>query len=372
MITKKLDSWTIKDIIKKIEEKDIYLKPDLYKNENISQLEDYKDDYEFDDDDKELNKDTDALNIQRAVIWNNSKRKKLIETIEKNLIIPPIILFKLEEIKRFNFSIIDGKQRIDAIWSFYKDFGNFKVKFNEMNETEKENFLKYEIDVLIISNCTFEDLIYIFESINVNSTKLKPQEVRHAIYRNDLTKFLNYFHKTENQNKNRKPMELNIFDYAKETGIFNSGKIINRSFDEFLLKILRLHIDKKILNDSKSDIDKYYQVNSNFDFNDFEKNEYGKFYKQFKMILQLLRMTQSLIPKNIRKPILIYILYNIYFIKKSCFLNINDKKKVEEKWKRVFNDFSDHQDTYILMRNQNQKSNREKLSEILISIVNKY
>ena len=119
----------IEDILKLIKEKKLYLKPDINSDESdLKQM----DILEEDD------------GIQRLLVWNNKSIQSLIGTIFSEKIIPSVILNNNESKSQFNYSIIDGKQRLNSIWMFYnnkfpfKDSSPKKVSAN----FDKKNFPK--------------------------------------------------------------------------------------------------------------------------------------------------------------------------------------------------------------------------------------
>lgn len=58
---------------------------------------------------------------QRAPVWSKAQKALLIDSILRDFDIPKIILRKRPEGSRFLFDVIDGKQRLTAIWEFFSD-----------------------------------------------------------------------------------------------------------------------------------------------------------------------------------------------------------------------------------------------------------
>ncbi len=94
---------SIKKIKKLIENEKIYLSPNEPKPQENYDLEDGEKD------------------IQRKNVWDNKRKQRLISSILNGYPIPSIILwnrYKIERDHRFSLSVIDGKQRLDAIYKF--------------------------------------------------------------------------------------------------------------------------------------------------------------------------------------------------------------------------------------------------------------
>lgn len=58
---------------------------------------------------------------QRAPVWSKAQRALLIDSILRDFDIPKIILRKQPEGSPFLFDVIDGKQRLTAIWGFFSN-----------------------------------------------------------------------------------------------------------------------------------------------------------------------------------------------------------------------------------------------------------
>ncbi|MCK4029471.1 GmrSD restriction endonuclease domain-containing protein [Streptococcus iners] len=142
---------------------------------------------------------------QRNIVWQNSKKSKLIESFIINIPIPPIFLFEYDYGK---YEIMDGKQRISTIISFLDDefalesleffpeyegmnFSNLPAKIQDMitrryisatillsestkNEFEKENMRRL-----------------VFERLNTGGLALNKQEVRNALYTGKFNDLIN-------------------------------------------------------------------------------------------------------------------------------------------------------------------------------------
>src|SRR5690242_10419549 len=78
---------------------------------------------------------------QRGVVWKDAQRKRLIDSVMRGYPIPLIYLHYISRevagAKREDFEIIDGQQRIDALYA-YKE-GAFKL-FDPVADEEEARF----------------------------------------------------------------------------------------------------------------------------------------------------------------------------------------------------------------------------------------
>lgn len=147
---------------------------------------------------------------QRNHRWNDQMSSRLIESLILNIPVPTIYLSQDidvdEEIEEdvSRYSVIDGQQRLTAIYKFMKN----EMKLDGMDVLELLNGSLYKdlppflsrrieertIKCLRIDSTLDPQVKYdIFERLNTGSVKLESQELRNAIYRgpfNDLIKEL--------------------------------------------------------------------------------------------------------------------------------------------------------------------------------------
>ncbi|MBD0384745.1 DUF262 domain-containing protein [Paenibacillus sedimenti] len=139
---------------------------------------------------------------QRKLFWNQEHKDKLYDSILKGFPITSIILAKIKE---DSYQIVDGMQRLDAIF----DFLERKILFNKNSELslyfhpevsrnlgvhidstttshnsitydEAQIILNFEIDIIICSLKNIEDINGVFLRINSFGESLNPQEIRQA------------------------------------------------------------------------------------------------------------------------------------------------------------------------------------------------
>lgn len=133
---------------------------------------------------------------QRRKRWNNTRKSRLIESFIMNVPIPPIFLY---EIDYSIYEVMDGQQRLTAIYDFYK--GKFNLEgleyWQELNGRKYENLpeqVRRGIDRRYLSSIVLlqetaksqEEAEYlkqiVFERLNSGGEKLTAQETRNALH----------------------------------------------------------------------------------------------------------------------------------------------------------------------------------------------
>lgn len=132
---------------------------------------------------------------QRRKRWDNTRKSRLIESFIMNVPIPPIFLY---EVDYSIYEVMDGLQRLTAIYDFYK--GKFNLEgleyWQELNGRNYQNLpeqIKRGIDRRYLSSIVLlqetakstEEADFlkqiVFERLNSGGEKLTPQETRNAL-----------------------------------------------------------------------------------------------------------------------------------------------------------------------------------------------
>jgi hypothetical protein len=143
--------------------------------------------------------------FQRGYVWDLRKASKLVESVLLNVPLP--IVYTAEEANGTEL-VIDGQQRLLTFFGFIegrfpKGESRFKLRglkiladlngkeFSDLEETAKNNFLKYNVTVVKIDKSSHADVKFeIFERLNSGSVSLSAQELRNCIYRGPLNDLL--------------------------------------------------------------------------------------------------------------------------------------------------------------------------------------
>lgn len=140
-----------------------------------------------------LNKRRTQINTnpdyQRPSVWTKNQKQMLIDSILHDYDIPKIYLHEVEKNK---YDVVDGQQRIRAIWSFYDDEFQLSKDADPINGVEIKNKRYSELDPditdiidtynldFVILDKTDEEIREMFLRLQ-NGTSLKAQEKRNAM-----------------------------------------------------------------------------------------------------------------------------------------------------------------------------------------------
>lgn len=122
---------------------------------------------------------------QRKLVWKKQHKYKFIGTILMNFPFPEVYLAPGEldtETLILKDQIVDGQQRLTTIVNYIEgkdvfSLGNMPIKkFSELEKTEKEDFLNYEISVRYLKNANEEQIREIFQRINSTEYSLNKTE----------------------------------------------------------------------------------------------------------------------------------------------------------------------------------------------------
>lgn len=137
---------------------------------------------------------------QRRSVWNEKDKIRLVETILLNFIIPELFFWKAETDPETGMSIthiVDGQQRIKAIYSFINN--EYKLKsqhlldssikekygnmcFKDFDPDDKKAFWNYQLMVIEIDpTATRADIITMFNRLNLTDYSLNDQEKRNSM-----------------------------------------------------------------------------------------------------------------------------------------------------------------------------------------------
>lgn len=125
---------------------------------------------------------------QRGLVWNDSQKARLIDSILRGFDIPKFY-FRDSTIPGFQFDVVDGQQRLSTIHEFLQskfalgndssdlpDFGNLSGKYHTELPIEAVQRLDgYQLQISIISDATDEEIRQLFlrlqEGVSLNSAE---------------------------------------------------------------------------------------------------------------------------------------------------------------------------------------------------------
>ena len=144
--------------------------------------------------------------FQRRNVWDDKKRSKLVESIMLGYPVPEVVLAEDRNRKK-TYIVIDGKQRLLALYGFAKEelwnkakLRDLKVKTNLNGKTFKDfqsdeellkDFYNSEIRCSVITGYNDVQVLYdIFYRLNAGSVPLSSQELRQALNIGEFSNFL--------------------------------------------------------------------------------------------------------------------------------------------------------------------------------------
>lgn len=139
---------------------------------------------------------------QRRSLWSEEKKAFFIDSLLKNLPIPPIFLKRIidDESGKTSYDVIDGKQRLTSIVEFIKNQfpvsseyedpfydseidGKYFEEFGSQFGAEyKKNFWRYALPVEYVDAEDEKSIDNIFDRLNRNGEPLNGQELRQATF----------------------------------------------------------------------------------------------------------------------------------------------------------------------------------------------
>ena len=130
-------------------------------------------------------------NFQRRSVWSSTAKAFLADTIIRGKPFPKIILMQEFKDGRTIRVVVDGQQRLRAIFDFLSD--GIKVSrahnkehagkvFSQLPQEIQDDFLTYEVGCDILNDAPLRELLDIFARINRYTVKLNSQELRNAQY----------------------------------------------------------------------------------------------------------------------------------------------------------------------------------------------
>lgn len=198
---------------------------------------------------------------QRPPVWSRKQKQLLMDTILRSYDIPKFYWRSVDREDGIRFEVIDGQQRLRAIWEFEQDgyplakdaepINGVEVaglKFSDLPEDIQEHFDTYMLDVVIVTDAKDdaqeEEVRDMFLRLQ-NGTTLKAQEKRNA-------------------------MGGGLRDFVKKVAgheFFEKCKFTNSRFtyDHVAAQCILIEMEGGPANVKDSNLNRLYTDNSNFD-----------------------------------------------------------------------------------------------------------
>jgi len=131
---------------------------------------------------------------QRSSVWNEKRKKLLIDSIFEDFDIPKFYFNQLNNNQFFDYEVADGQQRLRAIYEFYNntysatkastESNSFEnVFFRDLNIDLQNKFLNTILTITTLQNVTTEKVREIFSRLQMG-VSLNQAELRKAIASN--------------------------------------------------------------------------------------------------------------------------------------------------------------------------------------------
>ena len=134
--------------------------------------------------------------FQRRSVWTANAKVFLIDTILRRLPIPKIYIRQQVDLesKRSYREVVDGQQRLRAIFEFATDRLVLSSRAAELSGQRystldpelQEAFLTYPLAVELLINATDDDVLEVFSRLNSYTLPLNGQEERHAKFQGEF------------------------------------------------------------------------------------------------------------------------------------------------------------------------------------------
>lgn len=216
-------------------------------------------------------------NFQRKLVWKKSHKYNFIQTILMNYPFPEIYIAPGEldtESLILRDLIVDGQQRCTTIINYIEDKDVFSLdrvsvrKFSDLSNSEKSDFLNYEVSIRYMKNADQEQIKEIFQRINSTEYSLNSSERMHAqwgesefivfakqmIEEDEFLDFENISYKLDDENRG---LFFNVF-----SKVFSENDLKRMLALQYLLTLITTIIEGKYFrrNDNVQDyIERYHE-----------------------------------------------------------------------------------------------------------------
>ena len=284
--------------------------------------------------------------FQRESVWKPIQKAELVESILMGL---PLPIFYFNQDKMGRLIVIDGRQRLTALFEYMSDEWALKgltvlselngKKFSKLDPIVQSQIEDYQIQAHVIQPPTPDRIKFnIFDRVNRAGTQLNKQEIRNALYQGKATKLLNEIVKSK------------TFEEATDKAFIKNSRMKDKYI---VLRYIAFHLYFKDelkteygIYEYKNDIDELLGVTMEY-INNMANNKVEELYY---LVLESLQKTIDILGANAfrmirangsRSPInmnvfevLMYLMSKVevvdHDINNKIRLSVNDLKNKEE------------------------------------------
>lgn len=194
-----------------------------------------------------------APEYQRENVWPNQAKAYLIDTILNDRPIPLLFFQRVTSAQtgRPAYSVIDGQQRLRAIFEFFEDRFRltqsdkkapyYKKRFSDLPRSLQEQIYNYDLTVEELSDYSDTEIRDMFARMNRYVVKLSKQELRHAKQTGKFSDFVD---------------RVGKWDFWRAEQVFSRTQLKRMRQVEFAAELTILLAEGP--QDKKSSIDLYY------------------------------------------------------------------------------------------------------------------
>lgn len=209
--------------------------------------------------------DRDGLSLtpkfQRRAFWKPAARSFLIDTLVRQMPVPPIYLRLTQDptSTRVIREVIDGQQRIKAVLDFLADDyalsrtldGEHAGKrFSQLSQPTRDRITRYGFSCEVFQDLSDQEVLEIFRRLNTYAVPLNAQELRNGRY-------FGYFKQTSYA------LAEEHVEFWRQNKIFSEESIARMLEVELTSELLIAALDG--MQDKKKSIDRFYaNLDENF------------------------------------------------------------------------------------------------------------
>lgn len=239
----------------------------------------------------------DMPDWQRQEVWGRSKKQGLIDTIIRGWKLPKFYFFKVSDNPE-SYEVVDGQQRLVAIWEFFdndlplaektaKEFGG--TYYNQLPDKVVDAFDDYEIEFDEIEDATEKELKEFFQRLQeglplTSAEKLNSSDSKLRDFVDKLTKHA-FFKKVSASDKRYGHFDI----VAKVSAIEIDGLEVGLRYDD-----LRAVFESQSQFSSSSNVAKRIKVALDFVNSGFDE-DHGRFLRNRTIVQSLLTLVCRLI-----------------------------------------------------------------------------
>ncbi len=191
--------------------------------------------------------------FQRREVWKNSARSYFIDSILRDIPIPPLFLRVTQSADRTKIvrQVIDGQQRLRSLLDFMS--GEYALSrgikpyggrhFDDLPQQAQDQIRTYGFSCSLFKKISDPEILEVFARVNTHSVVLNAQELRNGRYFGEFRQSAN-------------SLAFEHVQFWREYGIFSESSIARMNEVELTSELMIAELDGQ--QDKKKSIDVYY------------------------------------------------------------------------------------------------------------------